>query len=546
MAQTQAHKTHRTHAQLLKAFLASPTFIIFILCLILMSYNLVHTYHLRPFNSDDVFWQTIIQTWHPHNAGTVTLGNSSIYVDKIPFFALFDHLFASSRRVLLMEAGLAALAGFSLFYWSGIYFLQKAKAKLNYVTLLPFIWLTSLGYVFSELFLNSNWRGFQLGLSFAVFALVATICNKDLVFKSSWSKILLALGAIYAGLQIYSDPYFLYFTIGPVVIVGCLLFILRKINARQTALILGSVLVALLSAKLFGHLFTDLGIRTTTSYPMEFVQFENLWTNFSGSLHSIIIIFNADFFGRGLKLSTFGVLLNFALLSFMVYKACSALRTKDKDGFTLNKSWSMLFAGVALLIFLAYTLSTLNLGIVTYRYFLMFELLLVLIFSLWLGVMKNGLLKVALVFIILTAVVLNLAVTSFTPQDANRFEVLENRGNSLNYRIIDLLKTRGLTKGFANYWDANINTYFADSKVDFLPSVCQGKDAKKWHWLINDDAFNTSKAKTFYLLNPDVPAACTTKDVANQFGPPEDILYIGDKKIYIYNYDISSRMGTAQ
>jgi hypothetical protein len=541
-----SEETTNAQRHTLFLFLTSPAFVVFVISSLLMSFNLAFTYRLRPFNSDDVFWQAILQSWHPFSGKTVTLGNSSVYVDKLPFYEFFQNYFAPSRKVLFAEAGISAVLGFTLFYWSCTYFLKKAGAKLNYITLSPFLWMASFGYSFSELFLNPNWRGFQIGISFALFALVAAISFKDIVIKSSWSKFLLLVVAAYMGLQIYSDPYFLYFTIGPIAILSAVLFFARKLNSRQFTPIVTGLILSLGFSKLFELLFYQAGVRTTISYPMQFIHFENIPASFGGSVHSILIIFGADFFGLEFnKLATKILLLNFALLCYVLYRAFSYLsqtRQQSWQSFTINQSLRIFFVGICLFIFLTNTFSTLGIGTITYRYFLLFVLLMILIFSLSISALKNKYYRYLLAAMLIAATLLNIAMTVVLKPDYQRFEVADNRANTLNYAFIDILKNKGYDKGYANYWDANISTYLADNKVSFLPSVCNGTKPIKWHWLINDDAFNKNSSRSFYIVNPDTPAACTQKTLAKLFGNPIEKVKIGDKTILLYNYDISSKM----
>ncbi len=534
----------------LLAAIKNPVVIIFLVSLILFVINMIFTYRLRPFNSDDVFWQAILLNWHPFDSTTATLGNSSIYVDKLPFFEFFNHFFEPSRKVLLMEAILSSVAGFTGFYFACIYFLKKAKVQLSYINLLPFVWLSSFGYTFAQLYLNTNWRGFQLGVSFVVFALVAALWYGDIKVKSWWSKTALIIVSAYAGLQMYSDPYFLYFTVGPLALLSILLYITRKINRRQFLMVGIPLVASLVFTKLFGIFFHAAGIRTAIDYPMEFVHFENIVDGINGSLHSILIIFSSDFFGNQLKnITTLAPLLNFVLLSFIAYAVGSfllKLRRSSWKKMSFETIWQLFFVGITLLVFISHSISTLGQGTATYRYFLFFALVTALLFVYALSSMKTGIKKHILAGLLVVAVLFNLGITAMGVQDSHRPDVASNRRNTLNDLTIALVKDRGYSKGYANYWDANINTYLSGGKVSFLPSVCNDHKALKWHWLINDDAFDNKSEKSFYYLNPDVPAACQPEDILRQFGEPAKKIELGNKIIFLYDYDITAKLGTAK
>lgn len=531
------------------SLIRSPAFIVLLICLGLILFNLISTYRLRPFNSDDIFWQAILLQWYPFDGSTTTLGNSSVYVDKIPYFEIFNYFFEPSRKVLLIQAALAATAGFAGFYLASLYFLKKTGARLSYSTLIPFVWLSSFGFSFIQLYLNTNWRGFQLGVSFVTFALIAALLYGDITLRAWWSKFLMVALAAYAGLQIYSDPYFLYFTIGPLILLSLVLFVFRKISLRQFALAIIPMALSLLFTKAWAALSYAAGIRTTIEYPMEFIHFENIGDGIGGSLHSILIIFGADFFGLRLnELPTIVPLTNFLLLSIAIIATGAFLLKLRRAAWRylrFDAIWPAFFIGVSLLVFISHSFSTLGQGTFTYRYFLLFTLLLSLLLAFFMGHLKNGSLKYCLAGLLIIAALFNTTLTAWGHHDAARPDVTTNRANALNYHVITILKDRDYQKGYANYWDANISTYLSGGKISFLPSVCNDRQAQKWHWLINDNAFDKKASKSFYFLNPETPAACTPNNVARQFGPAKDTIKLGNKTLYLYDYDITPRLGVA-
>jgi hypothetical protein len=514
-----------------------------------MGINLVSTYYMRPFTSDDVFWQVILRTWHPFNGSTVTLGNSSIYIDKIPLFDFFIHFFKPSRRVLFDESAIGLGLGFTSYYAAAIYFLKKSGAKLSYITLAPFVWLSSFGYEFILLYLNPNWRGFQIGISFGVFALAASMIFGDLKIKSVLAKILLVLGAAFAGLQTYSDPYFLYFTIAPIILLLIILAFAKKIPRARFKPVIISILLALIFAKLIGAVSTAAGVRTALDYPAQFVSFDSLPGNFTGAINSILVIFGADFFGQKVsRPHTILALLNFLLLVFASYIACSLLlkaRHVKLRSLPFDKLWQTFFAFVGLMVFVTYIISTLTEGTATYRYFLMLVLLFVMILAIELSLLTKPIHQYIFVAILLIASFMNLAYTQYSYHYNVPEAALVNKANYQNYLFIQAVSGKGYTKGYANYWQGNINSYLSGGNVSFLPSICYGgTETKKFHWLINDAAFYKPASKSFYLEDPDIaaPSTCDVKYLLKQFGTPISTQQIGDKTILYYNYDITSKI----
>jgi hypothetical protein len=119
-------------------------------------------------------------------------------------------------------------------------------------------------------------------------------------------------------------------------------------------------------------------------------------------------------------------------------------------------------------------------------------------------------------------------------------------GNSENYEIIKAVQHAGYTKGYANFWQGNINTYLTNSRIHFLPAWCTDDVSLKFRWLINDADFTTKATKSFYLIDPTIPAApsCSIEAVTEQFGAPTKVIPLnsGKQTLLLFNYDVTSKM----
>jgi hypothetical protein len=309
-----------------------------------------------------------------------------------------------------------------------------------------------------------------------------------------------------------------------------------------------AVILSLIFAKVFSYISIHAGINTSINDSMQFVQFNTIPTNIVGSLNSILVIFSADFFGLKIaSLPTLVALLNFILL---IYVSCSSysflkrIRHITLEELSFDKIWQSFFACAVVLVFISYATSTLSDGTATYRYFLMLVLLLVMLLTMKLGSTTNAFLRNVMVIILIGASILNLAYTEFGSGNKLRPGVVDNRANYQNYLLIKAVINKGYSKGYANYWQGDINTYLSKGKVSFLPSLCAGSETEKFHWLINNAAFKKPAPKTFYLEDPDIvaPATCDISQIVAQFGPPASTEEVGDKTILFYNYDISSKI----
>lgn|GEM_PF-3241847 len=535
----------------LKSFVKSPTFIILAISLAILALQIAFVGKYRPFNSDDLYWQQAVQTWRPFSGNMFYFGTHDIFVALGPFFAIFEYLFEPSRKLLILETFLLTSLTFVLCYASALYFMAKLKVKATYVTLLPFAWLASFGYPLVQNYLNSDWRTFQIGFSFATFAIVAAYLNGDIQpFRHLKSKVLTGIGIAIVALLMYGDPYFTYFTLGPLAVFVAALFLLKKITRASLLVLYAGIAISLVASKAWEALFDAAGIYVMAEVPSQFVNFDNIVTNIVASLHGMLIIFNADFFGRETtNPATVGFIVNAILLGVVLYKTYG-LRHNFKPNYikqnklTLSQLWIAFLALTMAFIFAVYTSSSL-VQVTNYRFFIMFIYCSVVLLCLVLATTKNRYLQLTVCSLLLVGTVFNVAYTTLTDSVRSRAEVAVNVGNSVNYDILDNLRAEGLTKGYSTYWQGNVNTYFSGNTIAFLPSIC-GADGKttQFPWLMDGGQFQKKATESFYIHDPDIlaPASCKLEEVEAQFGVPKKTKIVSNKIILIYDYDISEKI----
>jgi hypothetical protein len=533
----------------LTAVILSPAFVVFCLSLLILTAQIVAIGRIRPFNSDDLYWQQVVRTWVPFSGHTLYLATKDIFIEQVPFFALLEHFFQPSRGLVIGEVLLLTISSFSLFYVSSLYFLKKLKIKTSYLTLLPFLWLASFGYPLVQNYLNSNWRSFEIGLCFATIVLVAAISFGDIQkLNSLKSKLLFLLATAFIGAVIYSDPYYVFFTIGPLLLFVAGLYALKKINRYQLSVVVGGAALSVVVAKLISAIATKAGVVLVADTPSVFVNFDNIITNIVSSLHGLLIVFGADFFGRpAFGLSTFGALINALILSFVIYEVYQLrhiMRQPTLKNLSLAQLWAAFFGLLIAFVFIVYTSTTL-VAVSNYRFFIVLIYAAVTFLVVSLGTLKNNALKLIIGMLLVGAVIYNVTLSLLTHSIRQQPDAAINISNSVNYRIIDAVHAEGLTKGYGSYWQGNINTYLSKGSVTFLPSLCDTNgQTVNFKWLIDGNQFNKPADKSFYLVDPDFPAPgiCTEKQLVAQFGEPQKILKISNKSILVYDYDISSKI----
>jgi hypothetical protein len=522
----------------------------FVLSLALFVFNLALTHRIRPYNSDDVAYQNILTTWHPFSGTIASLGSSDNFVDKLPFFALLNHLISNSRKALFIESVLMAVTGFTLFYGAAIYFMRKARIALSYLNLLPFIWLASFGHAFSQLYLNPAWRGFEVGAYFLIFALVASYCYGTISpFRSTRNKLLTLLALLLTGVLTYSDPYSIYFVFGPLAVFTLYLAYRKFITRNQLYILYAFLFFNFVFAKLTSVVTHAAGIRMATSYPIQFVAFDNIGSSIMQTLHSILILFGADPFGRSpFSGSAVSAMLNLFLIGYIFFTTYSLFRRVRSGGHAqslIEPSWRLFFGLVGSLVALLYAFSTVADGVNTYRYFIMLALTGTLLIALTLGssaLSSDG--KKALAVVLAFATLLNIGVAIRDPNVFPMPGATNNNRNVVNFDIIHTLQENGLEKGYANYWQAGINTYLSNDQINALPAYCLDNGVSEFHWLIDESRFEQHATKSFYLYDPLLPqtANCSQDNVISQFGKPDKTLVIDGKTLLIYSYDITAKM----
>lgn len=532
----------------LLAIIKQPWFIIFCLSILILSFNILFIAKYRPFNSDDVYWQLAVKHWVPFSGDTFFFGVEDVFVILSPFFAFMEYLFAPGRKLLALESLLLVLGSFSLFYFSALYFLKKLKLTLSYTTLLPFVWLASFGYPIVSWYLNSNWRSFEIGFSFATFALIAAICNKDINLGLVRYKALGILSIILTGLLSYSDPYYTYFTIVPLFLLVIIFHWLGKIKKATAIVLYSSVGLSIILSKIIGMVFTAAGAHISSSAPATFVAFGSILDNIEGSLHGLFHIFGADFLGNKIvSKDTLFAVVNAALLSFIIVKIISYrkyLNIQKIKRAGSDSLWPLFFVMVVGMIFAVNTFSTLA-GVVNYRFYMMLVYVAIVIFSITIGRLENKKLSLGLAVLLIIATLLNITQTIRKEWVEPGSNMSFNLGNSLNHETVSTVRAQGITKGYANFWEANINTYLADDQITFLPSICNnnGKTVR-FTWLTTSSQFNKPASSSFYFIgthNSD-PKICSLESIIGQFGKPKQTLSITSGTLLIYDYDISSKM----
>lgn len=546
--------TIKKHKSSLKRLL--PIISIIVISLILLSYNLYLTQKIRPFNSDDVSWQTILLSWRPFTHQIAYMGSKDNFLINAPLIFLLDLILGISRNTIFIQSLIFTIISFILVYFSCLYFLVKCKINIRYSTLLPFIWLASFGSNFNNLLLNPNWRVLEIGFSFIYFVFAMKLYYNEInPLITRYSKIAIIMFFVFTGFLIYSDNYFLYFTIVPIIVLYVALMLVKRINKNIVYLVIIGSAFSLIVASIIRAFVARIGLMT----PGPLIEIPKLLTlnNVESNLHSAYVgflyIFSATDFiksnnmqwwsvlSRSLNLTVL-LLLPLFLIFFLYRQHTNTKILKDNKTIQPRLFIGVLFIGIAIASFVAYFLVDGG-NINSYRYLIITVFSIIILLIIGISTSKKTRSFIGILFII--ASIFN--IFNSYHQDTSAYKPLSTKPNSSNYKLISIIKKNHLTKGYANYWNGNINTYLSMNTINFLPVSCINGLTYEDNLLINQAVFHKQASRSFYIVEPSLssPKSCSVQQISQQFGKPANTIYFSDKIILIYNYDLANRMPNA-
>jgi hypothetical protein len=360
--------------------------------------------------------------------------------------------------------------------------------------------------------------------------------------------------AVIVGILIFSDPFILYFFIGPLLAWAFYLWTQAKVSSRQITALLVFFALGLIVSKITALLFGHMGFRMATEYPIQFIDFEKFANNIQIGINALLSIFNANFFGRNpFSITAITTLINFSILAFLIQRLLSYRNQMKSILMKPNQDkWIAFFVLLFAFTLLLYIFSTVSVGTAqTYRYLITCVLIAPILLA-YISVHRPSRIITPLLII---AIVFNLSVSaflldSFLMEGSSDSRVVgqttfkANKANSLNYKLITALKKEGVTKGYANYWEAGINTYLSRGAVEVLPVDCEFNNTKPLKWLVDLKRYEVPTKKTAILLDPHIEsqAMCTYDQIITQFGTPSHELKEYNISILVYDYDIYQKM----
>lgn len=522
--------------------------IVGLICLLFVTLNIIISHTQRSYNSDDVTWQTTLMSWKPFSPQPAYFG-SDPFILKVPVFFILGKLFAPGRGVMLAFDLIFAFINFGCFYYAYLYFVKKLRIPLSTPTLLPVIWLSSLGWRYSALMINPNLRNAELGAMFLLFALGAQIYYGEITTPRSFKTRLLALlGVLLLAGFILNDLYFFYFGVIPLAGLMAYHFFAKPLTGGRSFAVLALLGLGTVLAHIFKLGLRWVGIDFINSGGDSFVVFDKFFVGLQNALASAFLVFNADFWGRPFfKAFTLTTLLGAAVPILVLVVAWRLVKQKSHitnkqaaETAEVRNTWTIFFMSLFAIVILVYAGTDVSVGISTYRYMVVLPLIATMLAGLVIGRLPSVMQHLAVVLFTL-AICGNLYASYCIQQE---IALGHPQPNSINRDLARELGSRGYTKGYAFYWDGNSSTYFAGGKTHFLPVSCIKGQTVKFFWLVDGNEYTKPAEKSFYVVDPEQfsEMSCQASDISAQFGEPAETIMVSNRTVHLYNYDITSRI----
>jgi hypothetical protein len=452
------------------------------------------------------------------------------YVIKLPFYAAIAVLPLAPTTRMLITAIILILLGYVLFWLAAKSFVQKSNLAVP--SLLPLLWLASLGAGLGSVLINPNSRNLEVGLAFAALAILARW------YKGEW-RITgprgLTVAAVFAtlllGLLFYDDPYIAYMFAVPLGLVFGVKWLLFG-NDRKALTLCAAMLAAAICAKGWYWLFWLLGIHAGQGSAI-FASLPRAAHNARLFVGGVLNLYHADIFGHSIwGLQSVNLELNFLILIGTLGVPLMLFSRRVRQD-----TWKVLLLLQPLFMSIIFIFSTMAIDGQSLRYLVLLPFFSALI---WAVVVSEHLAprpRVVVTGIFALAAVLNVASIV---QD---YRTRGDNPNAENIQIARIVESQNLTKGYAAFWDAGINQYYTGNKVMFIQSGCSPKaGVRPYRWLLNEQVLQRPASNSFYLLDP-ATTRCTRADLARFFGQPKQVIRLdGQKQLLLYGYDISMRL----
>ncbi len=502
-----------------------PTWLLAVFTLLPLAVLLVLRDHLSPHSSDDVAVQVVVNSWL-RGLHHRTYLPSDNYLFKLPVYVIAELLPFSPHIRLLLQVLVLNLASFAAFLLALRWLVTPPRATHwdRTAVFVPTLWLTLIGGAFGLDMMVANYRNLELGLIFLVIAYLHRYVTGEGKPRWSW----LATGTLILSFFWFSDPYFLLLVGLPLIGFMWIWYGFRERSSRlllSSLLLAGSALISYVWKPLAAWFGIEIGGGASLSPADILHNLALLWPSLCSLLNLHL--------GSPVRILISALTLAVAIagLAASITNAWSGWRDRRFVLFFAGTQWLVIIGGFAV--------SSYVFDIGAGRYLVLIPFYIALNLSLALSRLPRRTIH--------TVVVALLLVASCASVISDLHELTNPRlypGTTAQNHTLAMLRSSGLTKGYAQYWSANINTYLDNGRPTVVPIDCVAGQIKPLYWFMDDAAFRRPARASFYLYEDNVPqaVACPLAALEQDFGQPVRIITVNaHDSLLIYNYDIARR-----
>jgi hypothetical protein len=497
--------------------------------LLMMGASVLALHFADRYDSDYVAGIVTLQNWRLAGGHTAWLP-ADTFVLKVPFYLLVQSLLPNSPLALLAIALLINAAAFALFFLAHRILVGRRPHLAAYT---PLLLLGGLGPTFYLTLREPNCRNIEIGVAFVCLALIVRYLAGQLTIPSGARGLAMLAGAGAAlGLFIYDDPLIVFVLVAPLAIVLIARYLV--LGGRQTAGVVVFLGAACAAAPLWSGVFRLLHV-SAASQRMYFVGLDQLGGHVYLAFAGLLRMQNADFFGQPvMDVHTFPALINFGLLALTFAAPVIFWLLRRPLAWW---QWLVVLQPHFFVATFIVSAQVYDLGAARYLVFEPFFAVIIL----WLLIEAVAIVRLRYVLqgLIVASCLLNLGLTAPTLLAGYQ------NPNAHDQAVVRVVRQYGLTKGYADYWSANIHTYLSGNAIQFIAARCGPHGMYPYLFNMDDRALQAPAARTFYLVDRTTQGseACTLDEVRRQLGASAQTVAIDSQsELLIYNGDITARM----
>lgn len=397
--------------------------------------------------------------------------------------------------------------------------------------------------------LNPNLRNAEVGIALLFLLGFWKILTVSFGANHRFTVFKLAIFAFCLGLFFYNDPYFLYTYGLGIAGLTAFLWLGSKLSHKQALLIASILAASIVTMKILGKALSHFGFTAADNVSKTLLNLSQLSNHIQNTLTALFASVNGAIWGKTVDIHLVPQLLSAALLVACFGAGFYLLghTVRRLGNYSLNTIDFYRLSLIATIIatIAVFLVSNNSDTVDTARYFFPLTLYISVLLADYIssgdGIKSLTRLKGSL----LVLCIFSIGIGFLTNSRLVAAQLLQRTpdAQAYNYSVLHEVERQGITKGYTDYWSGNVNTYFSDRRILFLPTVCLGAQPYQFNWLINRSDFDIPAKKTFYLMrnNPDgVLGPCSANTLEQHFGAPAKTMTIENNSytLFIYDFDI--------